>query len=163
MLAHKNTVLNLHKNSLSISQLHALVASTEGKGEGRIKCTVTKHRVAKTAILLGIAILSKKPPSTALKYIKKWAPKQRWIGRTKVKVNLVLECASTQGLLESVDRTWKKVNEMEAVSHRKVMTAALCIGLDSLTKVDSGKVRQLVSKLAPVPTKYWDPELDQWL
>ena len=163
MAGHKNTILNLHNTSEAISNLRAIVAATHGKGEGRIKCTVTKHRVAKTAILLGIAILSKKPPSTALEYIKKWAPKQRWIGRTKVKVNLVLECASTQGLLESVDRTWKKVNEMEAVSHRKVMTAALCIGLDSLTKVDSGKVRLLISKLSPVPFKYWDPELDQWL
>lgn len=163
MVGRVNTVLNLHNTSEAVKHLRAIVASTQGKGEGRIKCTVTKHRVAKTAILLGITILSRRPPSIALEFVKKWAPKQSWVGRNRVKVNLVLECSSTQGLLEGVDNMWKKVNEIEAISHRKVMTAALCLGLDSMNKVDPGKVRELVSKLCPVKTKYWDPELDRWL
>jgi len=44
-----------------------------------------------------------------------------------------------------------------------VMTAALCIGIETLNKVDHTKMRQLVSKVCPVSKKYWDPEVNQWL
>jgi hypothetical protein len=158
----KNVVLDLSGTLETVELLGALVGATKGKGEGRIKCTVTKHRMAKTAILLGIAILLKKPPSIALDFIQKWAPLRKKGKRcVPVKANLVLECSSTQGFFEGVDKIWKQVGE--AVSHRRVMKACLCIGLDSLNKVDPGKVRLLVSRLSPVQTKYWDPELDQLL
>jgi hypothetical protein len=163
MTGRKNAMLDLSNTPDSTLILNALVTATKGKGEGRVKCTVTKHRVAKTAILLGIQVLSKRPPSTALKLVEKWAPicKPGRGGRLRVRTELVLECSSTQGLLEGVDRVWRNISG--AVSHRRVMKAALCLGLDSLNRVEPGKVRQLVSKVCPVPKKYWDPELDQWL
>jgi hypothetical protein len=147
--------------------LSALFEASKGKGEGRIKCTLTKHRIAKTAILLGIALLSKKPPSMALKLIDRWAPVRVPVARGTrvhkkvVRTELVLECSSTQGLLAGVDRVWRLISG--AVSHRRVTKAALVIGLDSLNKVDHGKVRQLVSKVCPVPKKYYDSELGLWL
>ena len=58
-----NAVLDLHSNPEALVALNALVMASKGKGEGRIKCTVTKHRVAKTAIILGIQLLSRKPPT----------------------------------------------------------------------------------------------------
>jgi hypothetical protein len=157
-------MLELGYSTESILILDALVADSRGKGEGRIKCTVTKHRVAKTAILFGIQVLSKRSPSIALKLIEKWAPickpgRGRKIRRRRT--GLVLECSSTQGLLEGVDRVWGDIGG--AVSHRRVTLAALCLGLDSLNRIEPGKVRRLVSKLCPVPNKYWDPELGLWL
>lgn len=167
MVGRRNAVLDLSNSTDSVVILNALFEGTKGKGEGRIKCTITKHRLAKTAILLGIAVLSKRSPSIVLKLIEKWAPLRvpmRGSAKTHkrvVKTELVLECSSTQGLLEGVDRIWKGIQGK--VSHRRVTKACLCLGLDSLNKVDPGKVRQLVSKVCPVPKKYWDAELGLWL
>jgi hypothetical protein len=167
MSSHHNAVLDLSNSIESIDILQSLFDASKGKGEGRIKCTITKHRIAKTAILLGIALLSKKPPSMALKLINQWAPTRVPVPRGMrahkrvVRSELVLECSSTQGLLDGVDRVWRVISG--AVSHRRVTKACLTIGLDSLNKVDPGKVRQLVSKVCPVPKKYFDPELQQWL
>jgi hypothetical protein len=165
-----NAVLNLTNAQESASILHSLYTDSKEKGEGRIKCTVSKHRIAKTAILLGVLIISKRPPSAALDLIQHMAPRER-PGRkprgirshkkTNPKVELVLECASTQGLVEGVDRVWRLV--AGAVSRRRVMMACLTIGLDSLNKVEPGKMRQLVSRVCPVSTKYFDAELGQWL
>ena len=77
------------------------------------------------------------------------------------KVEIVLECASTKGLIEGVDRMWRLVDG--AVSRRRVTMACLALGLDTMGKVDSGRMRQLVSKICPVSTKYFDAELGQWL
>lgn len=140
--------------------MQELLAATKGKGEGRIKCTITKHRLAKTAIVIGTQVLKKKAPSILKRTIEKWAP-LRVKGRIYSHFELVLECASTQGLIEGVDQVWKLA--LGAVSHRRVMTAALCIGLESLHRVDHTKVRLLVSKVCPVQKKYWDPEIGQWL
>lgn len=166
MAGHKNAVLDLTNSTDSIVTLNALWEASKGKGEGRIKCTITKHRLAKTAILLGVAILSKRSPSTIQTLIEKWAPLRVPLRGAKghkrvVKTELVLECSSTQGLLEGVDRVWRLISG--AVSHRRVTKACLCLGLDSLSKVDPGQVRKLVSKVSPVEKKYWDPELNQWL
>lgn len=159
-------MLDLTNSTDSIAILKALHEGTKGKGEGRIKCTITKHRLAKTAILLGITVLSKRPPSMIRKLIERWAPLRVPLRGAKghkrvVKTELVLECSSTQGLLEGVDRIWRLISG--AVSHRRVTKACLCLGLDSLSKVDPGKVRQLVSKVSPVTKKYWDAELGLWL
>jgi len=161
-----NAVLDLCNAQESVATLQTLFDASKGKGEGRIKCTITKHRLAKTAILMGFAILSKRPPSTTLRMIEKWAPlrKPGRKGGAKVKyvkTELVLECSSTQGLLEKIDHLWRQVSGV--VSRRRIMTACLTIGLESLNKVDPGKVRQLVSKVCPVPKKYFDHELQQWL
>lgn len=164
MVGRRNAVLDLTNSTDSVEILGTLFEATKGKGEGRIKCTITKHRLAKTAILLGIAVLSKRSPSIALKLIEKWAPLRAPVkGKKKrvVKTELVLECSSTQGLLEGVDKVWRAI--AGKVSHRRVTKACLCLGLDSLNKVDPGKVRQLVSKVCPVQKKYWDFELEQWL
>lgn len=165
MTTRRNVVLDLAYSPESGVILQALLDATKGKGDGRIKCTVTKHRIAKTAILLGIQVLLKRPPSIIQTLIEKWAPLRK-PGRRKgvramVKAELVLECSSTQGLFEGVDRVWRLISG--SVSHRRVTKACLCLGLDSLNKVDPGKVRQLVSKVCPVTTKYWDAELKHWL
>jgi hypothetical protein len=156
----RNSVLNLVGSPESAAIMMALLASTKDKGEGRIKCTVTKHRLAKTAIVIGIQILKRKPQSTLKQLIEKWAPR-KVRGRICSNFVLVLECTSTQGLLEGVDYVWRQT--FGAVSHRRVMTAALCIGIETLNKVDHTKMRQLVSKVCPVSKKYWDPEVNQWL
>lgn len=156
----RNCVLDLSTCPESTTTLHALVDSTKDKGDGRIKCTVTKHRLAKAAIVLGVQILKKKPPKALKKVIERWAP-QRVRGRTYSQYTLVLECSSPQGLLEEVDALWKLT--LGVVSHRRIMTAALSIGLSSLNKVDPIKMRLLVSKVCPVAKKYWDSEIEQWL
>jgi hypothetical protein len=167
-----NAVLNLTNAQESSRLLQLLYDSSKGKGEGRIKCTISKHRIAKTAILLGVLLLSRRDSPTALELIQNSAPKERpgrkpRVARAhkkitpRVKVELVLECASTKGLVEGVDRVWRLING--AVSHRRVTMACLAIGLGSLSKVDPGKMRQLVSKVCPVSTKYFDYELGQWL
>jgi len=166
MGGHRNAVLDLTNSTDSVVILNALLEASKGKGDGRIKCTITKHRLAKTAILLGIAVLSKRAPSIILKLIEKWAPLRVPLRGSKphkrvVKTELVLECSSTQGLLEGVDKVWRAISGK--VSHRRVTKACLCLGLDSLNKVDPGKVRQLVSKVSPVQKKYWDAELGLWL
>lgn len=166
MSLRRNAVLNLSNTPESFVILQELFNDSKGKSEGRIKCTITKHRVAKTAILLGIEVLLKRSPSIALKLINTWAPvrKPGRRGQDQVKytkMELVLECSSTQGLLEKVDQVWRLTSG--AVSHRRVMTACLTIGLDSLNKVDPKKVRQLISKVCPVPKKYFDGELQDWL
>lgn len=166
MTERKNAVLDLTNTIDSVEVLRSLLEATKGKGEGRIKCTITKHRLAKTAILLGITLLLKRSPEVSLKLIEEWAPLRKPLRGKKgskrvVRTELVLECASTQGLLEGVDKVWKNISG--AVSHRRVTKACLCLGLDSLNKVDPGKVRLLVSKLSPVQKKYWDEELGQWL
>jgi hypothetical protein len=163
----QNIVLDLSTSPESSEALHGLFAATNGKGDGRIKCTITKHRIAKTAILLGVQLLLKRGPEAISKLIEKWAPVKkpgRRLGSKKtkkIKTELVLECSSTQGLLEGVDKVWRKI--AGEVSHRRVTKAALVLGLDSLSKVEPGKVRLLVSKVCPVPRKYWDPELGLWL
>lgn len=167
MSTRRNAVLDLSNTIESVEILNTIYEASKGKGEGRIKCTVTKHRIAKTAILLGIALLSKKPTSIILKMVNQWAPLRTPLPRgvkshkKQIKAELVLECSSTQGLLDGVDLIWRRVQG--AVSHRRVTKAALTIGLDSLNKVDPGKVRQLVSKVCPVPKKYFDSELQVWL
>lgn len=166
MTERKNAVLDLTNSTDSVETLNALFEASKGKGEGRIKCTITKHRLAKTAIFLGIVVLLKKSPSIALKLIERWAPLRVPLRGKKgykrlIKTELVLECSSTQGLLEGVDKVWKHIEG--AVSHRRVTKACLCLGLDSLSKVDPGTVRKLVSKVSPVQRKYWDPELGLWL
>ena len=166
MTGRKNAVLDLTNTIDSVGVLRSLFEATKGKGEGRIKCTITKHRLAKTAILLGITLLLKRSPEVSLKLIEKWAPLRKPLRGKKgskrlVRTELVLECSSTQGLLEGVDKVWKSISG--AVSHRRITKACLCLGLDSLSKIDSGKVRLLVSKLSPVQRKYWDEELGQWL
>lgn len=160
MAPHCNSVLNLGGSPASVAILQALLVSTKDKGEGRIKCTITQHRLAKTAIIIGIQLLKKKPPRTLRKIIERWAPR-KVRDLTVPSFRLVLECSSTQGLLEGVDDVWKQT--LGAVSHRRVMTATLCLGLDLLNKVDPIKLRQLVSKVCPVQKKYWDPEISQWL
>lgn len=160
MTIHRNAVLNLGGRPESAATLQELLASTKGKGEGRIKCTITKHRLAKTAIILGTQILRKKDPSILKEFIEKWSPR-KVRGRTYSNFELVLECASTQGLIEGVDRVWRRTQG--TVSHRRIMTAALCLGIESLSKVEPTKVRLVVSKVCPVIKKYWDPELNQWL
>jgi hypothetical protein len=162
----RNAVLNLGNTPGSYTTLQELFGASKGKGDGRIKCTITKHRIAKTAILLGVELLLRRHPSMILKMLDTWAPvrKPGRNGAPKVKytkMELVLECSSTQGLLEKVDQVWRRISG--EVSHRRVMTACLTLGLDSLNKVDPGKVRQLVSKVCPVQKKYFDHELQQWL
>jgi hypothetical protein len=167
MSSHRNTVLDLSNSIESSDILNSLYEASKGKAEGRIKCTITKHRVAKTAIILGIRLLSRKPKGIVLGLIERWAPLRLKSApgvrshKRMVKTELVLECSSTQGLLEGVDKVWRAIDG--AVSHRRVTKAALTIGLDSLNKIDPGKVRQLVSKVCPVPKKYYDQELQQWL
>lgn len=165
MLLRKNAEVDLSNTPGSVEILAALFDSTKGKGEGRIKCTITKHRIAKTAILLGTQVLLKRRPDTLPKLIEQWAPLRKpgpsSPSRVKVRAGLTLECSSTQGLLEGVDQIWKLIGGTH--SHRRVLKACMCIGLDSLSKVDPGKVRRLVSRLCPMKRKYWDPELNQWL
>lgn len=156
-----NLVLKLNSSSTQILLL--LLDASRGKGEGRIKCTVTRHRLAKTAILLGLKFFSQR--EDALDLITQWYPLTRSgpkkEGETRFKGTLVLECSSPQGLLEGVDQVWKQVGE--AVSHRRVTTASLFLGLDLMNRLDPKVVRKLVSRACPVPRKYWDPELGQWL
>lgn len=165
MTVRKNADIDLSNTPGSFEILSSLYEATKGKGEGTVKCTITKHRVAKTAILLGIIVLSKKDPDTLQRLIERWAPLRKpgpkTLQRARAKTSLTLECSSTQGLLEGVSKLWRRVNGV--VSHRRIMKACLCVGLDSLNRIESGKVRRLVAQLSPVKTKYWDPELNQWL
>lgn len=165
MAERRNALLDLSNTIDSVEVLDRLYIASVGKGEGRIKCTLTKHRIAKTAIVLGVQILLKRTPSSILGIIEKRAPLktrgQSRPHRKAVRTHLVLECASTQGLLEGVDRVWKMTNG--TISHRRVMKASLCLGLESLARVDHAKVRQLVSKVCPIQKKYWDPEVGGWL
>lgn len=161
---HRNNVLNLSPNSDRL--LNELYQGTQGKGEGRIKCTITRHRLAKTAIVLGIAVLSKKSPSLVLKHILESTPSTRSGRKPKgkkrpVRASIVLECASTPKLLEGIDSLWRLISG--ELSHRRVTTACLNLGLEMMGRQDPGKVRLLVSKVCPVTTKYWDPELGAWL
>jgi hypothetical protein len=159
-----NSLMDLTYSSKSVEILQSLFDVSKGKGEGSIKCTVTKHRIGKTAILLGIEILTKRSPSRVLALIERCAPIRRsgWEkGKGKTKVVLCLECSSPQGILTGIDQVWRLIDG--EVSRRRVTKAALCLGLESLNRVEPSKVRQLVSKVCPVPRKYWDPELGQWL
>lgn len=105
----------------------------------------------------------------ALKLINTSAPTQTRGPKPKkmvklaqpVRCELVLECSSTQGLLEGVDKVWMAIQG--AVSHRRITKAALVIGVQSLSQIDSGMVRKLVSRRCPVTRKYWDEELGLWL
>jgi hypothetical protein len=161
----KNIILDLTHSKASVANLQALFDASIGKGEGRIACTVTKHRLSKTAILLGVEILKKRPPSSVLELIDKWSPMAILPGvrlkRKRHRTTLVLECSSTQGLLEGVDQIFKHIDGR--VSHSRVAKACFCLGLDSLARVDPGQVRMLVSKVSPVKKKYWDPGLGLWL
>ena len=165
MTPRQNADVDLSNTPGSVAILNSLYDASKGKGEGRIKCTLTKHRIAKAAVLLGIRVLLKRSPDTLLKTIEQWAPlrKPGPVGsqRARAKAGLALECSSTQGLLEGVDRVWRLING--EASHRRVLKACMCIGLDAMSRVNQGKVRQLVSKLSPVKQKYWDPELGLWL
>jgi hypothetical protein len=160
-------VLDLSNSIESVEILTSLYEASKGVADGRIKCTITKHRVAKTAILLGIKLLLGKPRGVALSMVEGAAPYREKppVGvrshKRRIKAELVLECSSTQGLLEGVDRVWQAIGG--EVSHRRVTKAALVIGLESLNKIDPGKVRQLVSKVCPVTRKYFDKELGEWL
>ena len=158
-----NISLSLSNTPESSEILNHLLADSKGKAEGRIKCTLTKHRVAKTAIILGMSLLSKRPKEVALSMIKEAAPlrKPGRNNRKMIKTELVLECSSTQGLLDGVDKLWRAIGG--TLSHRRVTTAALVIGLKSLNDVDPSQVRRLVSRVCPVPKKYFDSELQQWL
>lgn len=170
-LLHMNSCSVRHNVALSLSNtpetseiLNRILADSKDVAEGRIRCTLTKHRVAKAAILFGIKLLSRKPKEVVLSMVESASPVRK-PGRNgsgkRVKAELVLECASTQGLLEGVDKLWRAVGGK--VSHRRVTTACLVIGLESLNKVDPGQVRRLVSKVCPVPKKYFDKELQDWL
>lgn len=168
LVSRQNTEVDLSASPRSYSTLVALWETTKGKGEGTVKCTLTKHRIAKAAILFGVQILLRREPSDLMSLILKWSPQKksgpkgpRKQVRTRVRSGLTLECSSTQGVLEGVDQIWRLIHS--EVSHRRVMTACLCLGLDSLARVDPGKMRQIVSRLVPVPRKYWDPELGLWL
>jgi hypothetical protein len=163
MNVNKVISLELGWGTKSLLTFNALVTASKGKGEGRVKCTVSKHRIAKTAILVGTQMLLRMPPATVLELVEKWAYISNLKPRVyrKRMVRLVLACASPPGLLEGLDRVLKHISG--AVSHRRVTKTALCIGLDSLSRVEPGKLRLLVSKICPVPRKYWDPELGLWL
>ena len=159
-------VLDLCGADVITETLDSLWRGSRGKGEGRIKCTITKHRLAKTAIVLGIKILSQKPPASIIKLASEWAPLRK-PGRPPrgvkkhSRTELVLECASTTGLLDGIDTVCRMTTG--AVSHRRVAKTALYLGLDSMSKVEHAKVRQLISRVCPVPKKYWDPEVGEWL
>lgn len=167
MVSRHNMVIDLGDSDSAIEILDTLMKGSRGKGEGRIKCTVTKHRLAKTAIMLGIKILSRQPPASIQRLAEKLAPLRK-PGRPargakrRLRTELVLECSSTQGLLDGLDTVWRIIATGE-VSHRRIAKTALCLGLDSMAKVDHGKVRQLVSRVCPVPKKYWDTEVGAWL
>lgn len=166
-MSRQNVVLELSSNPESVEALDQIYSQSKAVPTGRVKCTITKHRLAKVAIILGVAILNKRSSIAALGLIEKWAPERvrergKRSGPKKIKAELVLECSSTQGLLEGVDQVWRgKING--AVSHRRVTRAALCLGLDSMTKLDPKMLRQIVSKVCPVQRKYWDEELQTWL
>jgi len=163
MAGRNNITLSLSNTPETSEILNRLLGDAKGKAEGRIKCTVTKHRIAKTAIILGMNILTKRPKEVALRMVESAAPlrKSGRNNRKMVKTELVLECSSTQGLIEAIDKLWRAIGG--PVSHRRVTTAALVIGLKSLNEVDPGMVRQLVSKVCPMARKYFDKELGEWL
>ncbi len=120
-------------------------------------------------MVLGLKVLLRGRADSVLEMVKSRAPIKpsgRIKGQRSHKARskpceLVLECSNLPDLFEAIDKVWRKVSG--AVSRRRIAKTALCLGLDSMAKVDHGKVRQLVSRVCPVPKKYWDTEVGAWL
>jgi hypothetical protein len=161
----QNLVFDLTYSTDTLGALQSIYDASKGKGGGSIRCTVSKHRISKTAIIFGAKVLLKLDPRLVLGLVEYWAPKGRSEQAKEAKVpksiRLVCECSKHPGLTLDVDRLWEIVSGK--VSHQRIMGACLCLGLDSLSRVDPGSVRLLISKVCPVQKKYWDEELGQWL
>jgi hypothetical protein len=164
-----NASLEMYTNPDSLVLLKELVDASRGASEGTTKCTITKSRIAKTAIVLGVQLLLLKTPEEVLNLVEKWAPvykagssgPYRHGLKLRAHMTLFLECSSTPCVLECVERAWRYIRC--DLSQSRVIKTAFCVGLYSIADIEPCKLRLLVSKVCPVPRKYFDAELNQWL